>query len=134
MVEILAVQFFSLNLEPESSFHNNWLGEGWFTLIDAELHDRNFFMVCFEKASCWDQDKNHHNFIGLNGTKCKSVLRIVTKADFNIIPCKMPQLSTGMLFLLGSVLEIQPSEKCFFQFVVMIISCQLLIQQLIKIL
>ena len=101
MVEILAMQFFSLNLEPGTSFANNWLGEGWFTLIDAELHDRNVFMVCFEKASCWDQDKNHHNYIRLpNGTKCKSVLRIVTKANINIIPGKIPQLSTGMLFLL----------------------------------
>ena len=101
MIEILAMQFFSLNLEPETSFANNWLGEGWFTLIDAELHDRNVFMVCFEKASCWDQDKNHHNYIRLpNGTKCKSVLRIVTKANINIIPGKIPQLSTGMLFLL----------------------------------
>ena len=107
MVEILAVQFYSLNLESGTTFVNNWEGEGWFSLIDKELHNRNFAMVCFEKSSCWDKDKNQHNFIrlGTNETRCKSVLRIVKKANLNITSDIMPQLRTGKYFRIGTWVE-----------------------------
>lgn len=97
MVEIRAVQFYSLNLEPGINFANNWDGEGWFSLIDKKVHNRNFAMVCFEKSLSWDKDKNQHNFIrlGTNETRCKSVLRIVKKADLNKTSDIMQQLSTG---------------------------------------
>ena len=97
MVEILAVQFTSLNLGPEATFDKSFVHDNWFSLDDKELHFRNFAMICFEKASCWDKDKNQHNFMRLlNGTRCKSVLRTVTEANMNLTSGRTPQFSNGM--------------------------------------
>ena len=93
MVEILAVQFYSLNLQPGASF----LDDNWFSFDYKDLRYTNFAMVCFEKASCWDKDKNQPNFMRLlNGTRCKSVLRTVTEANINLTYGRIPQFSNGM--------------------------------------
>ena len=103
MVEILAVQFFSLNLELGASFDktvvdNDWDPDNdWFSFDDKDFGYTNFAMVCFEKASCWDEEKKQHNFMRLlNGTRCKSVLRIVTEANMNLTSGRIPQFSNGM--------------------------------------
>ena len=97
MVEILAVQFYSLNLEPEASFDKSVVDNNWFSVDDKNLRSTNFAMVCFEKASCWDKDKNQHDFMRLlNGTRCKSALRIVTEANMNLTSGRIPQFSNGM--------------------------------------
>ena len=97
MVEILAVQFYSLNLEPGASFDKSLVDNNWFSFDDKDFRYSNFAMVCFEKASCWDKDKNQHNFMRLNnGTRCKSVLRTVTEANMNLSSDRIPQFSNGM--------------------------------------
>lgn len=97
MVEILAVQFYSLNLEPGASFDKTVVDNNWFSFDDKDFGYTNFTMVCFEKASCWDEEKNQHNFMRLlNGTRCKSVLRIVTEANMNLTSGRIPQFSNGM--------------------------------------
>ena len=97
MVEILAVQFYSLNLEPGASFDQSVMDDSWFSFDDKDFGYTNFAMVCFEKASCWDEEKNQHNFMRiLNGTRCKSVLRIVTEANMNLTSSRIPQFSNGM--------------------------------------
>ena len=84
MTEIIVIDFHHLFLSAEQHFtnHDDWK---WYSLIDIELHDRNFAVICFEKASCWDRETNQHYFISLpNGKMCKSDLKIVTKANLNV--------------------------------------------------
>ena len=97
MVEILAVQFYSLNLEPGASFGKSFVDYNWFSLNDKDIRSTNFAMVCFEQASCWDKDNNQHDFMRLrNGTRCKSDLRIVTEANMNLTSSRIPQFRNGM--------------------------------------
>ena len=88
ITEIIAIDFTDLFLKPGERFagQDEW---SWYSLIDKDLHDRNFAVICFEKASCWDSETKRNYYIKLpNGKNCKSDLRMVTKSDYNVSSSK----------------------------------------------
>ena len=103
MTEIIVIDFYNLFLSAEEHFTNqdDWK---WYSIIDIDLCDRNFAVICFEKASCWDSETNQHYFISLpNGKRCKSDLRIVRKANLNVTSSKSFQSSITNVTLTFSI-------------------------------
>ena len=100
MTEIIVIEFYHLFLTPGQNFSPGQDESKWYSQQVETLHDRNLTVICFEKASCWDNDTNQHYFISLpSGEMCKSDLRIVTKSDYNVTSSKS-FIQTDVTFLL----------------------------------
>ena len=88
MTETIVIEFYHLFLSAGQHLTNQDEPK-WYSIIDIDLYDRNSAVICFETASCWDSETNQHYFISLpNGVKCKSDLRIVSKANLNVTSSK----------------------------------------------